>query len=247
MSSWLRKFLVFSIACLIWRTISACNLVQVSGDTRFVTFVHEEKEPSLRLRAWQDSKYRKLLIGRVFEDQWRIIYDVPQECSNVETKARLEEAMRQAIRQWLRPLKEISDRQLVDNFVFTELPTHSNPEDNKFNERERIFTAVDIDKIDPHFRVVFYCNDGRSYAYFWVNEIHMFNQPKQDKALLIGDTYYSMPTLLHEIGHAFGLADTYVESDENYPRFDIKSGGGLEYTVGKQPLSVMAGLYWCRS
>ena len=72
--------------------------------------------------------------------------------------------------------------------------------------------------------------------------MHMLTKPKSNEALHIGDTHYSRSTLLHEIGHAFGLADTYVEDDEDLHRFSIKSGGGLNYTVGKQPLSVMSGL-----
>ena len=132
------KTLVFSTSCFIWGTISACELMVQSADTRFVTFVHEENEPSLRLRAWQDKNYRKLLINRIFELQWHIVYNIPHECSSVKIKAQLERAIRQALRQWLRPLKEISSHTLVDTFVFTELQTFNNP-DNEDNEHERIF------------------------------------------------------------------------------------------------------------
>ena len=43
--------------------------------------------------------------------------------------------------------------------------------------------------------------------------------------------------LLHELGHAFGLGDTYV-------RGRVQSTGGLAHTAGKQPISVMAGSSW---
>ena len=39
--------------------------------------------------------------------------------------------------------------------------------------------------------------------------------------------------LVHELGHAFGLGDTYV-------RDRTPSTGGLAFTMGKQPAAVMA-------
>ena len=212
-----------------------------SADTRFVTFVHEEKEPSLRLQAWQNKNYRKLLINRIFELQWSIAYSIAHECSSAEIKVQLETAMRQVLRQWLRPLKKISSHAVVDNFVFTQLQT-SNKYDNEDDEHERAFSETDIDRLAPHLQVIFYCEEGRSYMYRWSNEIHMFPKSSSNKALHIGDTHYSRSTLLHEVGHAFGLSDTYVESETDAYRSGIKSTGGLEKTVGKQPLSVMSGL-----
>lgn len=225
----------------MWTAISACDLMVQSADTRFVTFVHEEKVPLTRLQAWQEKRYDKLLINKVFASTWRIIYSVPQECSSAKIKAQLEKAMRQMLRQWLYPLRTISIRPLVNTFIFTEQLAFNKP-NNKNDEYERIFSDADIDQINPHLRVIFYCKDSRSYAYDWTNEIHMFTQSKEHKSLHIGDTYFSRSTLLHEIGHTFGLADTYVETDKGYHRFGITSSGGLENTIGKQPYSVMAGL-----
>ena len=45
--------------------------------------------------------------------------------------------------------------------------------------------------------------------------------------------------LSHELGHAFGLADTYLSA---HLRQGGKSSGGLDRTVGTQPSSEMAGL-----
>ncbi len=44
--------------------------------------------------------------------------------------------------------------------------------------------------------------------------------------------------LIHELGHAFGLEDTYVKQERHK---DWKNKGGLEATVGTQPASAMAG------
>ena len=53
---------------------------------------------------------------------------------------------------------------------------------------------------------------------------------------------FMMTTLLHEVGHAFGLKDVYVETDEDVQKrresFN-RSTGGSERTVGKQPNSIM--------
>ena len=46
-------------------------------------------------------------------------------------------------------------------------------------------------------------------------------------------------SLVHEIGHAFGLADTYVGSRKRATSPRI-STGGLKRTLGRQPPSVMA-------
>ena len=44
-------------------------------------------------------------------------------------------------------------------------------------------------------------------------------------------------SLVHELGHAFGLGDTYVDASHNRV-----STGGLPGTSGKHPASVMAGI-----
>ena len=45
---------------------------------------------------------------------------------------------------------------------------------------------------------------------------------------------FFIASLVHELGHAFGLGDTYV-------RGRLQSTGGLAHTMGKQPAAVMAG------
>ena len=232
--------------CVSMQIIPACMLRQETAETRFVTFVHEEKEPVKRAQAWQDNRYRRFLIAKILLPQWRIVYNIPDKCNQAESKTKLVKAIEQALRQWLQPLRTISDLEVVDAFEFTELSTHSNA-DNKEDEFERIFLPDDIKKIDPHLQIVFYCEKGRSYAYRWFREIHILAEKKQDTDLLISSSPYHRSTLLHEIGHAFGLADTYVERDKHYHRFGILSGGALAHTVGKQPHSVMSGLAYIKA
>lgn len=49
---------------------------------------------------------------------------------------------------------------------------------------------------------------------------------------------YFVPLLVHELGHTFGLADTYL-----YPGRENRSTGGSAHTIAKQPLSIMAAAY----
>ena len=49
-----------------------------------------------------------------------------------------------------------------------------------------------------------------------------------------------MSAILHELGHLFGLADTYLRfEDWGKPGLDT---GGLDNTKGSQPSSVMSGM-----
>ena len=231
--------------CVSVQMIPACTLRQETADTRFITFVHEEKEPIKRAQAWKDDKYQRFLIAKILLPQWHIVYNIPDACNSSEAKTNIVKAIEQALRQWLKPLRTISNLDVVDAFVFTELPTYDNA-DNEGDEFERIFSPDDIKKIDPHLQIVFYCEKGRSYAYRWFREIHMHAAKELDQDLRINGTPYHLATLLHEIGHAFGLSDTYVEDDEGHSRFGILSSGAFEHTIGKQPYSVMAGMAYAK-
>ena len=55
---------------------------------------------------------------------------------------------------------------------------------------------------------------------------------------------FMMTTLLHELGHIFGLKDVYIETDTSDNKQEMRAGinystGGSEKTVGKQPNSIM--------
>ena len=82
-------------------------------------------------------------------------------------------------------------------------------------------------KLAVDVRVTFQCVSSFSYALMSATPPDLFIRrgTKINPALL-----YS---LTHEVGHAFGLQDTYVST--THP-----STGGLAQTVGKQPSSIMA-------
>ena len=131
----------------------------------------------------------------------------------------MKDAISTSLRTWLEPLKELNpDRPIVDKFIY-ELQADYDPNTPKDLEGRR---AVDL-------RVAFVCTQAGSEA--------LIGRLYPPDVLLRRGTevtpnlrYY----LVHELGHAFGLADTYKR-----PGF-MRSRGGLHQTSGNQPSSVMA-------
>ena len=81
--------------------------------------------------------------------------------------------------------------------------------------------------------VIFYCTVGRSFMITRTNpmQIHLFDE--------MGGETYSLATLVHEVGHVFGLADTYVDATglTGGPGRFNQSVCGSKHMVGCQPLS----------
>ena len=88
----------------------------------------------------------------------------------------------------------------------------------------------------PEMSVVFNCNEGRSSMNPLLNSINMNEKESQDS---IPETNFSFGTLLHEVGHAFGLADTYTNPQDS-TRDHMDSSGIHPSTIGHQPISVMS-------
>ncbi len=166
-------------------------------------------------------KVLKSLIAKVHEPEWKIAYRYGVDCKPEDRQngEALKEAISASLRTWLEPLKELNpDRPIVDKFIY-ELQPDYDPNTPKELEGRR---AVDL-------RVAFECTQGISGAL-----VGMLYSP--DVIIRRGTTvtinmYYS---LIHELGHAFGLADTYER-----PGF-MRSRGGLDLTSGNQPASRMA-------
>ena len=164
----------------------------------------------------------KLLITKVHEPEWKIGYRYDVDCKPEDRQngKALTEAISASLRTWLAPLKALNpERPIVDKFVY-ELQADYDP--NQPEELEGL-RAVNL-------RVTFECTQGRSGA-----PIGRIFPP----AMIIRDgtkiTNRILGSLIHELGHTFGLADTY---DRGYGI--MQSRGGLHRTVGNQPASVMA-------
>ena len=131
--------------------------------------------------------------------------------------------MTNAFRLWLEPLQEVAKQPLVDSFRY-----------RLDADQEVDNWVLDGDDADD-LRVFFRCIRDVSRAVVGAGfPPHVYIAI--DKVRHIKPTMYKVD---HEVGHAFGLADTYIVD----PARD-KSSGGLARTKGKQPASVMSSHYY---
>ena len=179
----------------------------------FITVAHDEPERFVN--------GENILIKRVHEEHWDIFYQFHKDCPDSrkteENYRVLRENLERGIRIWLAPLREITDRPIVNKFVF-------------HNERDK--------NIDLEITVDFLCEKGRSVASRPGRSISMRITRNEDRveSWFAPSLPYKINTLIHELGHVFDLDDTYVRN----PNFSPPSTGGSRQTIGRQPPSVMS-------
>ncbi len=154
------------------------------------------------------------LIDKVHAPHLNIAYTygdncLPEEKNNDEA---LTAAIGKALRTWLQPLRDYSDKPIVADF--------------------RSQRVAFLRPHDEDLGITFHCEEGISSAVGGLRPaIDMRRGMKVDKRF--------MSTLIHEMGHSFGLADTY---DMEWKLGKLgRSAGGLAGTKGTQPASVMSG------
>ena len=182
----------------------------------FITFDHRTRE--------EFKRKRNNLIRRVHKAEWVIGYRYMDNCppSARNNGQAIEEAITTSLRAWLQPVREmntgkpvVDDFRYVPNFVIKEI--------------------AELKQYD--LTVFFFCDFGQSSALTGANEavppeIHLHRGTVVDN--------HFKASLLHEIGHSFGLLDTYRR---NIPGEEFQvSRGGLLRTIGHQPGSVMSGM-----
>ena len=179
----------------------------------------------------------KILIHRVHDAQWQIGYRFASHCPAEFRKEedKLKQLITASLRVWLQPLREISAEPIVDDFHLMLQPDCAGTKD-------RLLLQPDCDGTEDRVpsgletRITFLCEKGNSYA--WIQSAGMRFPQWPDvfirKGVIIDKAY--ILNIVHELGHAFGLADTY-----NY-KGDDQNTGGLAETRGMQPSAVMAGM-----
>ena len=162
------------------------------------------------------------LIRRVHKAEWVIGYRYMDNCppKSRNNGQAIEEAITTSLRAWLQPVRDLNTgKPVVDDFRY----------EHKLEIAVEDFKLYDL-------LIYFYCDFGESVALVGADE----TRPPGillHRGTRVTDQFASV--LLHEIGHTFGLLDTYLRNIGEEFRV---SRGGLSRTIGHQPASVMSGL-----
>ena len=160
------------------------------------------------------------LIRRVHKAEWVIGYRYADNCPPAARNngQAIEEAITKSLNAWLQPVRDMNTgKPVVDDFRY--VPNYVIKED------------AEVKLYD--LRIILYCDIGESGAWVFANED--FPPEIQMHSGTVVDDVFAF-RLLHEIGHCFGLLDTYI-------RPPAVSKGGLANTIGHQPAAVMSALF----
>ena len=199
---------------LLLLSITSCIVRNKATQAKFVTPVKREHLQHL-----------DLLIERIDKAVWVIGYRYGADCKPEERRndIELKKAMTTALQAWLHPLQKLKPApQTPNDFRYVLQPDFNGDHLANFKELQAMDT-----------RITFECRLSFSSA--------LLSAGTPPDIYMRRGTKVSLPflsTLIHELGHAFGLGDAYV-----LPNVEGRmSTGGLEQTVGKQPSSIMASI-----
>ena len=156
----------------------------------------------------------EIMIDKVHAPHWDIAYKYADDCppEKRNNDAALTAAVTEALQIWLQPLRDYAQRPLVNDFRYH-------------------LRAV---REDADFGVLFSCKIAGPFA------VVGNGPPGIDLRAGTEVTPPFMANLVHEMGHIFGLADTYLRGvDWGKPELDK---GGPDSTKGTQPGAAMSGL-----
>ena len=165
------------------------------------------------------------LIRRVHKAEWVIGYRYMDNCPPAARNngAAIEEAITTSLRAWLQPVRDLNTgKPVVDDFRYVSdlvIPIEDEAE-------RKLYDLV----------IFFYCDFGKSFALVQTDET-VPPTIKLHRGTRVDGQFAGV--LLHEIGHTFGLLDTYLRNIGEEFRV---SRGGLGRTIGHQPASVMSAL-----
>ena len=206
---------------LIIFTMISCKATRTDGDAKFITIAHDGYERFVN--------GENILIKRVHEEHWDVFYRFHKDCpASRKTKKNyqtLRQKLEEGIRMWLDPLREITNKPIVDKFVFY-----------KSKETNRYIPENDS-QVEYEINATFWCKKGISGAIRSSREIQILERHNGKKSLSFGNLPYTKNVLIHELGHAFDLADTYVGNSS----FSPPNAGNYLTTIGNQPQSTMGG------
>ena len=155
------------------------------------------------------------MVDKVHAQHWNISYSYGDDCPAEQRNndEALTEAITEVLQMWLEPLREYSKKPIVADFRY----------------------LLDADRDASDLTVIFHCDERRVST----ADTSRVRPPQVDLRKGTKVTRNFMATFLHEMGHAFGLADTYITAAKwGDPLLDK---GGLDSTKGTQPASLMSG------
>ena len=153
------------------------------------------------------------MIDKVHAPHWDIAYKYADDCPPEKRNngAALTAAVTEALQIWLQPLRDYAKRPIVADFRY-----HLSPQLQ-----------------DADFGITFFCKPAGSFAWTGGGAPRIMLDHGTD----VNPNF--MATLVHEMGHIFGLADTYLRGvDWGKPELDK---GGPDSTKGTQPAAKMSG------
>ena len=191
-------------------------LVTLPATEGFITYDHRNPRVRRKLNS---------LIRRVHKAEWVIGYRYADNCppkSRNNGKA-IEEAITTSLRAWLQPVRDLNTGQpVVDDFRYVP---------------NLVFPVPDAELKLYDLAIEFYCDFGKSHALVIADDA-VPPLLKMHRGTFVDDRFAF--SLLHEIGHCFGLLDTYIRPHLTLEELRV-SRGGIERTIGHQPASVMSG------
>ena len=163
------------------------------------------------------NKNLDILLDKTDKPQWKIGYNFTADCPEAfrQQEEQLKEAITKTLQAWLQPLRErYPNRQFTDDFLLIKLPDVAACEEDRLALRE----------LDT--RITFDCVENANISFARIALAGAAPDICMRKGAAAGpDNQGFIFVLVHELGHAFGLDDTYV-------RGRAQSTGGLAHTAG---------------
>ena len=175
----------------------------------------------------QDLFVHNILIRHIDKEQWQIGYRFATTCPAEfrEKENELKELITASLHAWLQPLREEFPAAVITNKFNLILL-----KDVKMGETDEQVLALSRQVLkELNTRITFTCEEGMSSIGLGRGAPDVFM-----RGSLIDETMKGQ--LVHELGHAFGMGDTYVDP---HNREATRSTGGRHQTRGLQPSSVM--------
>lgn len=200
---------------------------------------------------WGESKR---LIQVVHERKWTIAYTISPKCNTgkLPKDKVFEDAISRAVQLWLHPVRKVAEsvnKNVEIDIKYFKLPIKTTRNVNNYVKyllkEQRLLRE---NKANLHIN--FSCLRKRSHVSSDAYErpsMYIYSTTLNDKhwarrSETIGNSSFSFGVLLHEMGHAFGLLDTYPPRDGGQPA-SIMSCSLVGNVLGEDDIKGIQWLY----